>query len=73
MDPSGRQFDEEQRVQAPQPGRVDGEEVTGHDPGGLLAQERPPGAARPPRRRVEPVASQRRPDRGRRDPNTEVL
>jgi len=31
------QFDEEQYVQPPQPDGVDGEEVTGEDPGGLLA------------------------------------
>jgi hypothetical protein len=47
-------------------------QVAGHDPGGLLAQERPPGAACTPRRRVEPVAAQRRADRGRRDPYAEA-
>jgi hypothetical protein len=37
MDSAGVQFDEEQHVQPPQPDRVDGEEVAGDDPGGLLA------------------------------------
>ena len=45
VDPPGVQFDEEQHVQPPQPHRLDGEEVAGDDPGGLLAQERPPGAS----------------------------
>ena len=66
------QFDEEQHVQPPQPHRLHGEEVTGHDPGGLLAQERRPGGGHPPWRRVEPVAAQRHADRGGRDPNAEV-
>jgi hypothetical protein len=30
--------------------------VAGDDPGGLLAQERPPGRGGPPRRRVQAVA-----------------
>jgi hypothetical protein len=37
MDPPGVQLDEEQHIQPPQPDGVDGEEVTGDDPGGLLA------------------------------------
>src|SRR4029453_13079271 len=53
------------------PERVDGEEAARHDACGLLAQERRPGATRPPRRRGEPVAAQRRPDRGRRDAHAE--
>jgi hypothetical protein len=39
-----------------------------HDPGGLLAQEHPPGG-HPPRCWVESVAAQRRSDCGCRDPN----
>jgi hypothetical protein len=35
--PAGVQFDEEQHIQPPQPDAVDGEEVAGNDPGGLLA------------------------------------
>jgi hypothetical protein len=72
MDPAGVQLDEEQHIQPPQPDGVDGEEITGHDPSGLLAQKRPPGRIRPPWRRVQPVAVQRRADRGRRNPNTKV-
>jgi hypothetical protein len=40
MDPAGVQFDGEQHVEPSQPHRVDGEEVTRDDPGGLLTQER---------------------------------
>jgi hypothetical protein len=47
-------------------------QVAGHDPGGLLAQERPPGAVRTSWRRVEPVAAKRGTDRGGRDPNSQV-
>jgi hypothetical protein len=72
VDAAGVQLDEEQHMQPPQPDGVDGEEVAGDDPGSLLAQERPPGRGRPPRCGVEPVAAQRRTDRGRRDPNTEA-
>jgi hypothetical protein len=63
---------QEQHVQPPQPDGVDGEEVAGEDPGGLLAQERPPGRAGPSRSRVEPVAAQRGADRGGRGLDTKV-
>jgi hypothetical protein len=36
------ELDDQQHIHPPQQDRVDGEEVTGHDPGGLLAQEQPP-------------------------------
>jgi hypothetical protein len=39
-------------------------QVAGHDPGGLLAQEPPPGGGRASRCRIQPVAAQRGPDRG---------
>ena len=68
---AGVQFDEEQHIEPLQPEHVDGEEVASHDACGLLAQERRPGATRPPRRRVEPMAAQRHPDRGRRDAHAE--
>jgi hypothetical protein len=48
-------------------------QVAGDDPGGLLAQERPPGDVGSPWCRVQPMAAKRRSDRGRRDPNPEVL
>jgi hypothetical protein len=38
--PAGVQLDEEQHIQPPKPDGVDGEEVAGDDPRGLLAQER---------------------------------
>jgi hypothetical protein len=73
VDPPGAQFDEEQHVQPAQPHRIDGEEVAGDDPGGLLAQERPPrdvavrrgAGSRPWRRRVVRivVAETRTPNR----------
>ena len=65
MDPSAVELDEAQHLQPPQPDRIDGEAVTDHDPGGLLAQERLPGRGRPSWRGVEPVAAQCRADRGR--------
>jgi hypothetical protein len=43
VDPASFQLDEEQHLQPPQPDGVDGEEITGHDPRGLLAEERLPG------------------------------
>jgi hypothetical protein len=46
-------------------------QVTGEDPGGLAAQERPPCRARPPRSRIKPVATQGRADRGGRDPHAQ--
>jgi hypothetical protein len=39
VDLPGVQFDEQQHLQPSQPDGVDGEEVAGDDPGGLLAQE----------------------------------
>jgi hypothetical protein len=69
---SGAQFDEEQHIQPFEPHGVDGEEVAGDDPSGLLAQERAPGGGRSPRRRVQSVAAQRRADRGRRNSNTKA-
>jgi hypothetical protein len=47
-------------------------QVAGEDPGGLLAQERPPGRARPPRGRVEPLAAQGGADRGGRGLHTKA-
>ena len=73
VDPPGAQLDEEQHIQPAQPDRVDGEEVAGHDPGGLLAQERPPGSGRPPGRGVQPVATQDGADGSRGDLDAEVL
>jgi hypothetical protein len=71
--PPGVVFYEEQHIQPSQPDCVDGEEVARHDPGGLLAQERPPGAGWPPRRRVESVTAKRCADRGGRDAHTKPL
>jgi hypothetical protein len=67
VDPPGVQLDEEQHIQTPQPDGVDGEEITGDDPGGLLAQERPPRWSGPPWGGVEPMVAEGRADRGGRD------
>jgi len=52
---------------APQPDRVDGEEVARDDACGLLAQERAPGGGRPPWRGIQPVTTKGGADRGRGD------
>jgi hypothetical protein len=70
---AGVQFYEEQHIQPPEPDRLDGEEVARHDPGGLLAQKRSPGAACPPGYRLEPVTAKRRTDRGRRHAHAKPL
>jgi len=46
-------------------------QVAGEDPGRLLAQQRPPGGDRWPRRWIQPVAAQGGGDRGRRDAHPE--
>jgi hypothetical protein len=75
VDPAGIQLDEEQHIQLqpPQPDGIDGEEITGDDPGCLLAQKRLPGCGSPPWRRVQPVAAQRGADRGCRDLHAKLL
>jgi len=54
LQPSAGELDEAQDVHPPQEDRVDGEAVAGHDPGGLLGQERPPACWDTPRRRSRP-------------------
>src|SRR5215211_4765014 len=71
--PAGPQFDEAQHIQPPQPHRVDGEEIAGYDPGGLLAQECPPGRIRQPWRGIQPMPTQHRADGGGRDSDAQVL
>jgi hypothetical protein len=63
VNPSGVHFDEEQHLQPLEPDRVDGEEVTGHDPGGLLGSNacqvmvvRRGAGSSPRRRNVERIA-----------------
>jgi hypothetical protein len=72
VDPPGVQFDEEQHIQPPQRGGVDGEEVARRDSRGLLAEERSPSGGGPPRCRIQAVAVQRGADRGGRDSHAEV-
>src|SRR4051812_21768420 len=45
MDAATRQLEEEEHVQASQPKRLDGKEVTFDDPSGLLAEELRPAQA----------------------------
>ncbi len=70
---SSAQLDEEEDRQLAQPDGVDGEEVTGEDTVGLLAQERPPARGRPGsgRRRANTVGAQYPADRGSRHPVAE--
>src|SRR6266540_1997833 len=48
-------------------------QVTRHDPGGLLAQEDPPGRGHPPWRGIQPVVANDCADRGGRNPDPEAL
>ena len=48
-------------------------QVARHDPGGLLAQERPPGRGSPSRCRIQLVPTQHRSDRGGRNLDAEAL
>jgi hypothetical protein len=48
VDPTGRELDEEEHVERPEPDRLDGEEVTGDDSFGLGTQELRPVRAIPP-------------------------
>jgi hypothetical protein len=61
---------QEQHVQPLEPEGIHGEEVARDDPGGLLAQERPPRRGGPSWGRVKSVAAQRGADCGRRDLHT---
>jgi hypothetical protein len=72
LQPSAGELDEAQDVHPPQEDRVDGEAVAGHDPGGLLGQERPPACWDTPRRRVKRVGAQHSPDRAGRHPNAKA-
>ena len=70
--PARVELDEEQHVEAPQPHRVDGQEVARDHALRLRAQERPPRRARPPRRRRDPAALQHRAHRRRGNPQPEL-
>jgi hypothetical protein len=64
--PPACKLDEEQDLHSPQQDRVDGEEVARDDPGGLLAQERPPAGCDTSGRRVKVVGAQNPADRAGR-------
>jgi len=72
MDPAGVEFHEAQHLQPWQPHRLHDEEVARDHPGGLLAEERLPAAARTPRCRVESVTAKRCADRGCRHAHTKA-
>ena len=65
--PPGAQFDHEQDVEALQGNGIDGEEVARQHPGGLDAQEAPPGLDRTLGGGVDAGAVQDQPDRTCRD------
>jgi hypothetical protein len=69
VDAPGGQSDKEQHIEPSQPDGVDGEEVAGEDPSGLLAKKRLPRRRCPPWRRVQAMPAQRFADRGCRDPD----
>jgi len=66
-------FDEEQDVQRRKVHGLHGEEVRRDDAGGLRPQKRSPGDRRPSRRGPKPVATQHRPDGGRRHQDPQLL
>jgi hypothetical protein len=55
------------------PSGLDREEITGHDPLRLRAQKLRPGRPLPPGRRPQAMLAKERPDRGRTDPNPELV
>ncbi len=64
--PTAAYLDEEQHVEPPERHGLDGEEVAGHDAGGLGPQEFGPGDPTPLSRRSEAMATQDVADRGGR-------
>jgi hypothetical protein len=72
VDPPGVQLDEEQHIPPPQPDRVDGEEVAGHDSGCLLAQECSPGRGHRPGCGIQSMTAEGGADRGCRDLHPEA-
>jgi len=65
-------LDEEQYVVAAQERRLDGEEVTGDDAGGLCSQELPPARPRASRRRSKASAREQATNCARRDREAEL-
>jgi hypothetical protein len=55
--PPAAEFNDEQHIHALQEDRVDGEEVAGHDPSGLLAQERLPAGCGASGRRIKTMGA----------------
>ncbi len=73
LDPAALQRDEEEHVDPFQPGRLDGEEITGERRRGLLTEEVSPGELVSLRRRRKPVADKDRPHRSRRNGDAKAL
>src|SRR5664280_128668 len=72
VDPPAAELDEHEDVERPEPGRLDGKEVAGHDPARLSPEELAPGRARPPRGRTEASRPEQGPDRRRSHPDAEL-
>src|SRR5450759_4240458 len=72
MDPPAAELDEHQDVEGAEPGRLDGEEVAGHDPARVRPEELGPGRARPPRGGTEASGPEQGPDRRRTDTDPEL-
>src|SRR6266542_2361140 len=70
-DASGRELDEEQDIEAPQEDRVDGEKVARQDARRLPTKKLAPARLEPPRGRLDPRLFQDRPDRARRQLDSE--
>jgi len=70
--PSAAEFDEEEHVEPPEPERVEGEEVGGHDMGCLRSQECPPCGPCSPGGRSYSMVLQDPGDRARRQTDTEL-
>src|SRR5664280_469429 len=72
VDPPAAELDEHQDVQRPEPGGLDGEEVTGDDPARLRPEELRPARASVPWGRTESRTPEQGPDRRRSDAEAEL-
>src|SRR5450759_3856414 len=72
VDTPAAELDEHQDVQRPEPGGLDGEEVTGNDPARLRPEELRPARASAPWGGTEPSGPEQGPDRRRADADPEL-
>ena len=73
VDPPAPEFDEQQDVERPEPGGLDGEEVARDDPLRLSPKELGRGRSGPPRGGAESRGREQVADRGGRYPNPELV